>query len=89
MIDIEYVANDVFGKDVSMGNIKLLGIRNNKYSSCIGNIVYYISKLKLKGQNSTMVDENNEIKLATVRKNSGDSNNNTMLGKIYDYFFNE
>lgn len=89
MIDIEYVANDVFGKDVSMGNIKLLGIRNNKYSSCIGNIVYYISKLKLKGQNLTMVDESNEIKLATVRKNSGDSNNNTMLGKIYDYFFNE
>lgn len=87
MIDIEYVANDVFGKDVSMGNIKLLGIRNNKYSSCIGNIVYYISKLKLKGQNFTMVDENNEIKLATVRRNN-DSNNN-MLGKIYDYFFNE
>lgn len=89
MTDIEYIFNDVFDKNVSLGNIKLLGIRNNKYSSCIGNIVYYISKLKIKGENLTMVDENNQIKLATAKRNSNDASNSSMLGKIYDYFFNE
>jgi len=89
MTDIEYIANDIFGKDVSMGNIKLLGIRNNKYSACVGNIVYYISKLKLKGLNTTMVDENSEIKLATVKKSGSDISNSAMLSKMVDYFFNE
>ena len=89
MVDIEYVASDIFGKDVSLGNIKLLGLRNNKYSACIGNVVYYISKIKLKGQNMTMVDENNQIKLATAKRNSNDVSNATMLGRLYDYFFKE
>ena len=83
------MASDILGKDVSLGNIKLLGLRNNKYSACIGNVVYYISKIKLKGQNMTMVDENNQIKLATAKRNNNDVSNATMLGRLYDYFFKE
>lgn len=89
MVDIEYIANDIFGKDVSMGNIKLLGIRNNKYSACIGNIVYYISKLKLKGQNSSMIDESSEIKLSQAKRTGSDVSNSSMLSKVVDYFFND
>lgn len=89
MVDIEYIASDVLGHDVSLGNIKLLGIRNNKYSACVGNVVYYISKLKLKGQSVTMIDENNQIKLANSKRGTSDISNASMLGKIYDYFFKE
>lgn len=89
MADIEYIASDVLGHDVSLGNIKLLGIRNNKYSACVGNVVYYISKLKLKGQNVTMIDENNQIKLANSKRGTSDISNASMLGKLYDYFFKE
>lgn len=87
--DIEYIANDCFGKNVSIGNIKLLGIRNNKYSSCIGNIVYFISKLKLKGKNYSMVDAEEAEEIATVKRSSIESSSDTMLGKIFGYFFNE
>ena len=85
MADIEYVANDVFGKDVSIGNIKLIGIRDNKYSSCVGNIVYYVSKLKLKGQEYSMVNNDEASKLASIRKSYQEINNEKMLGKLTEY----
>lgn len=89
MPDIEYVASEVLGKDVSIGNIKLLGIRNNKYSSCVGNIVYFISRLKLRGKNYSMINNEDASELATVRKSSVETASDSMLGKIYGYFFNE
>ncbi len=89
MEDIEYVANDIFDENLSIGSIRVLGIRNNKYSSCIGNIVYFISKLKLKGKNYSMVNDDDAQTLATVRKSSSESSSDTMLGKIFGYFFSE
>ncbi len=86
MADIEYVANDVFGRDVSIGNIKLVGIRDNKYSSCVGNIVYFINKLKLKGQDYSMVNDSDASKLASVRKGFQEINNMEMLEKLTEYF---
>lgn len=89
MPDIEYVATEVLGKNVSIGNIKLLGIRNNKYSSCVGNIVYFISRLKLRGKNYSMVNNDEASELATVRKSSVETANDSMLGKLFGYFFSE
>ena len=86
MADIEYVANDVFGRDVSIGNVKLVGIRDNKYSSCVGNIVYYIAKQKLKGVSLSMVDNEQASILASVRKGYNEINNEKMLGKLMEYF---
>lgn len=86
MADIEYVASDVFGKDVSIGNIKLVGIRDNKYSSCVGNIVYFVKKLKLKGQEYSMFNNEEASKLASIRKNYQEINNEKMLGKLIEYF---
>ena len=86
MADIDYVANDVFGHNVSIGNIKLVGIRDNKYSSCVGNIVYFINKLKLKGQNYSMVNDSDASKLASVRKGFQEINNKEMLEKLTEYF---
>lgn len=89
MPDIEYVATDVLGKNVSIGSIKLLGIRNNKYSSCVGNIVYFISRLKMRGKNYSMINNEEASELATVRKSSIESAKETMLGKIYEHFSSE
>ena len=89
MPDIEYVATDVLGKNVSIGSIKLLGIRNNKYSSCVGNIVYFISRLKMRGKNYSMINNEEASELATVRKSSVESAKETMLGKIYEHFSSE
>lgn len=83
----EYAASDIFGKEINIGTMKMVGVRNNKYSSCVGNIVYFISKLKLKGKNYTMIDDGDANLLASVsdRSNAPDS----MLGKIFGYFFND
>ena len=84
----EYVIKDVFGEYANIGNIKMLGIRDNIYSSCVGNLVYFISKLKLKNQNYSMINDNEvyQITSTTARKlNASDS----MLGKLFGYFFSE
>lgn len=86
MTDIEYIASDVFGKDINIGNIKLIGIRDNKYSSCIGNIIYFISKLKLKGQRYSMVDNEDASKLASIRKGYQEISNEKMLENLLGHF---
>lgn len=84
----EYVVKDIFGENANIGNIKMLGIRDNSYSSCIGNLVYFINKLKLKKQDYSMINDNEvyQITSSISRKlNASDS----MLGKIFGYFFSE
>lgn len=80
------VASEILG-DISIGNIKIIGVRNNKYSSAIGNVIYFINRLKLRGNNYSMFNEDDEAKLSS-RKNSNNSNE-SMLGKVFGYFFGE
>ncbi len=81
----DYLLKQVLGENTSIGKVKLLGASSNKYSSVIGNTVYYINKLKLKGENSTMVDNENETILSSPRKNT----NETMISKVINFFANE
>jgi len=88
MVGFEYIVKDVFGEKANIGNVKMLGIRNNIYSSCIGNLVYFISKLKLKNQKYSMISDNEVYQitsLASRKLNASDS----MLGKLFGYFFSE
>ena len=85
----EYMVADILGKDAIIGNVKLLGIRKNKYSSAVGNIVYFIHKLKLKGKECTMISNNDMEVLSSNKKNVINISNETMLGKVFGYFFGE
>jgi cell division ATPase FtsA len=87
--NFNYIADEVFNKKITIGNIKLVGIRNNKYAACVGNIVYFISKLKLKGQSYTMVSERDEDDLISAHRNGINISNDTMIGKVFGYFFSE
>lgn len=78
----ESASYDIFGENINIGSMKMIGVRNNKYSSVVGNIVYFISKLKLKGQNYTMIDDGEDTRSIS---NTPDST----LGKIFGYFFND
>jgi len=90
MAHFDYIAEDVFGKDVIIGDVKLIGIRNNKFSACVGNIVYFINKLKLKGKNFTMVSSSDMEELETPKKGIiNNISNESMLGKVFGYFFGE
>lgn len=85
MDNFSIVAEDVLGNLPTTGKIRMLGVRNNKYSSVIGNIVYFINKLKLKGKDYTMIDSEDEEQLSISRSTANES----MLNKVFGYFFNE
>lgn len=89
MSHFELVAESIFGKNVIIGNVKLIGIRNNKYSSAVGNIVYFINKLKIKGKNYTMINDTDMEVLSSTKKNLINVSNESMLGKVFGYFFGE
>lgn len=87
MTNFPQMVTTVLGKSAIVGNMKLIGVRNNRYSSSVGNIVYYISKLKLLGIRDTMVSDSDSSVLANENDHYGA--NESMLGKVFGYFFNE
>lgn len=89
MTHFNYIASDIFGKDVIIGNVKLLGIRNNKYSSAVGNIIYFINKLKLRGMQYSMFSKSDVEDISQVRKNLINVSSDSMLSKVFGYFWND
>ena len=82
--DTKEIIEEVFGKLGILGEVKELGVRNNKYSSALGIIKCYYRKLSFrKKKASTMSEEEQEIIFNNKKKNI----NNTVLGKIFGYFF--
>ena len=89
MEGFKYLAGEVFGDKLKASNINIIGVRNNKYSSCIGNIVYYVNRLKLLGNRVSMVDEEDAMEMTFTRKSFIDMSNESMLGKVFGYFFGD
>lgn len=87
MINFNQICREKLGICAIIGNVSLTGARNNKYSSSIGNIIYFTEKLKLKGKNYSMITSEEVEILSTPRKNN--TYNDTMLGKLFGYFFGE
>lgn len=84
--DFQQISREVFGNISSVGNMKIVGVRNNKYSSALGNIVYFINKLKLQGKNYTMMDKEDVEDLSSPKRNI-EVTNESMLSKVFGYFF--
>ena len=87
MANFDLIAKEVLGNETKIGEIKLVGLRHNKYSSAIGNIVYFISKLKLKGKNYSMINKDDSQILSTSKKSL--ISENSMLGKVFGCFFDD
>lgn len=81
---IKMVANEILGDSI-VGNIRLVGVRNNKFSSAIGNVIYFINRLKLRGNNYSMVTDEDE----GISKRGKNNSNEAMLGKVFGYFLGE
>lgn len=88
MDNFDIITEEVLGNSSNVGNVKILGVRNNKYSSVVGNIIYFINKLRLKGIDYTMINED-ELEEIDNKKNIINVINETMLGKVFSYFFND
>lgn len=89
MAHFEYALEDMMN-GAKLGNVRLVGIRNNKYSVCIGNIVYFINKLKLKGKDYSMISVSDSEEIAEPKKRViGNVTEDSTIGKLFNYFFSE
>lgn len=89
MAHFEYALEEIMPK-ATLGNVRLIGIRNNKYSVCIGNIVYFINKLKLKGKDYSMINDDESEEMSEPKKSVINSvSDDSTLGKLFNYFFSE
>lgn len=82
--DFSLSLESVFGKKAVIGKMNLLGARDNSYSSAIGIIKYFNEKLELKGKSVTMISEKD---LSSMDTNIREENKNTLLSKVFGYFF--
>lgn len=89
MTNFSLIAEEVLGDTVKVGNIRLVGLRNNKYSAAVGNIAYFISKLKLKGKLYSMISRSDMEELSSSKSGLLNVSEESMLGKVFGYFFSE
>ncbi len=87
MIGLAKLANEVLGPKAEIEAVKLLGIRNNKYSTALGTIIYFANKLKIRGQEYSMISKE-EIDDMISNAKSKNINGN-VLDKVFNYFFSE
>ena len=84
--DFNLVLESVFGNFATTLQIKELGVRNNIYSSCVGMIKYFDEKMQFRNKEVSIFnyDEIEELSSADKRLNVSD---NSILGKLFGYFF--
>lgn len=82
------LANNILGSQATIESIKLLGVRNNKFATSIGTIIYFINKLKIRGQEYTMIDDHEVEEMIANAKNKGVTGGN-VIDKVFNYFFSE
>ena len=82
------LANEVLGPKTIVESIKLLGVRNNKFATAIGTIIYFINKLKARGQEYSMIDKNDVDLMISSAKNKNITDG-SVLDKVFNYFFSE
>ncbi len=89
MNNFSLIAEDVLGDKTTVGDIRLVGLRNNKYSAAVGNIAYFIGKQKLKGKIFSLISRDDMEQLSSNKRNLINVSNESMLGKVFGYFFSE
>jgi cell division protein FtsA len=84
--DFNLCLESIFGKSAIIGKISNLGVRNNKYSSALGLIKWYNNMQKLKNKDYSIFDIDEQERLSGVQHTSL-SNDNSVIGKVFGYFF--
>ncbi len=84
--DFNILLDKVFTKTHILGKIDTVGVRNNKYSVALGTIIYYNGRLKLKNKEYSVFNLDELEILSGVHKKVS-INENSILGKLFGYFF--
>ncbi len=83
--DFDIILHEIYGNDVTVGNITEIGVRNNKYGSCLGLLKYYAYNAKLKDKDYSIfsIDEQKELSGANFA-----GQDDSVIGKLFGYIFN-
>lgn len=86
MVDFNNLLDKVFTKQHILGKIDTVGVRNNKYSTAVGILKYYNNRLKLKNKEYSVFSLDDLEILSGIHKKVN-INENSILGKLFGYFF--
>ena len=75
-----------FGKNVTFGNVNIIGVRDNKYSTSVGMIKSFNNKLNEKGKEFSIFNEEEIETLCSDDKRINVASD-SILGKVFGYFF--
>lgn len=84
--DFELVLESVFGDRTTLSHVPEIGVRDNKYSTCVGLIKYYNSRLKLRNKEFSIFSLEEQEEFSGLSKKVSLSEN-SILGKLFGYFF--
>ena len=84
--DFNILASSIFGKNVTFGNVNIIGVRDNKYSTSVGMIKNFNNKLNLKDRDFSIFDDE-EIETLTTSEKRINVASDSILGKVFGYFF--
>lgn len=82
--DFKLILEEIYGTKANIGTITEIGARNNKYSSCIGIIKYYVYNSNLKNKDFSIFSIDEQQDLSGVNSDEQDGT----LGKLFGYLFN-
>jgi cell division protein FtsA len=81
------LVGELFGRETRLGNIETIGIRDNKYSTVSGMIKYFHDKLNLRGKEYSMFNKEKQEDLVSPKRKILNISNDSVLGKVFGYFF--
>ncbi len=84
--DFNILIDKVFTKTHILGKIDIVGARSNKYSTGLGTIIYYNSRLKLKNKEYSVFTLD-DLEILSGNHKKVNINENSILGKLFGYFF--
>jgi len=81
---IQPVLNKLFTENIIIGNIEEIGVRHNKFSSCLGIIKFYAYNARLKDKDYSIFSIEEQQSLSGNTYEDDDS----IIGKLFGYIFN-
>ena len=84
--DFNVLAERIFGKNVTFGNVNIIGVRDNKYSTSVGMIKNFNNKLNMKDRDYSILDSD-EVEMLCSSEKRINVASDSILGKVFGYFF--
>ena len=84
--DFDLNVLEIFGKNARVGYINTIGIRDTRYASTLGLIKWYDYNAKLKNYDYSILSLEEQEEFSR-EESEAKASNNSIIGKVFDYFF--